>query len=54
MLISLNRGPVKKKLSGDLSLPHFSKKEPYHRLTGIKYDILLHAFSQLHHFLRDI
>ena len=57
MLISLNGGPVKKKkLSGVLSLPHFSKKEPLISQVniGIKYDILLHAFPQLHHFLREI
>ena len=56
MLISLNGGPVKKKIIRCSFSPSLLEERALSQLIniGIKYDVLLHAFPQLHHFLRDI
>ena len=55
MLISLNEGPVKKKIFRCSFPPSLLEERALSPVNvGIKYDILLHAFPQLHHFLRDI
>ena len=55
MLISLNGGPVKKKIIRCSFSPSLLEERALSQLNiGIKYDVLLHAFPQLHHFLRDI
>ena len=55
MLISLNGGPVEKKIIRCSFSPSLLEERALSQLNiGIKYDVLLHAFPQLHHFLRDI
>ena len=55
MLTSLNGGPVKKKNFRSSFSPSLLEERALWQVNiGIKYDILLHAFPQLHHFLRDI
>ena len=56
MLISLNGGSMKKKIIRCSFSPSLLEERALWQVNiGIKYDvILLHAFPQLHHFLREI
>ena len=54
MLISLNGGSVKKIIRCSLSPSLLEERALSQVNIGIKYDILLHAFPQLHHFHREI